>query len=57
MAFFNGLIHEIQPSIMDDIETVLQYVERFNKNDEETDVANAASRIEAYLATYRENDV
>lgn len=44
-------------SIAYDIETVLEYVERYNKNDADYNVAEAASRIEAYLATYRENDV
>jgi hypothetical protein len=53
----NGEIVSISSEIADDIETLLEYVERHNKGDEEFRVADAAARVEAYLATYREADL
>lgn len=43
--------------IADDLERVLDFVERWNKNDAEKDVAESAARCEAFLATYQEVDI
>ena len=56
-AYFNGHIASIKPEIMTDISLLLDFVERWNKQDKESNVSQAAARVEAYLATYRENDV
>lgn len=59
MAFFNGQIAQIDESILRDIDVLLEYVERWNKKDEELQVADAAARVETYLRDYRkaEKDV
>ena len=56
MAFFNGHIASIKPEIMADIDVLLEYVERQNKQDEDIQVADCASRVEAYLRDYRESE-
>ena len=54
MAFFNGQIAHIDSEIMSDIDVILEFVERWNKKDEEVEVADAAARVETYLRDYRE---
>ena len=48
----------MNPSIAQDIEYILDFVERHNKQDKEEAIAQAAQRVESYLATYQpEKDV
>lgn len=53
MAFINGHIISITEEIADDISTVLEFVERWNKQDKERKVAAAAGRLDIFLATYQ----
>lgn len=57
MAFIKdrgmGEIAFIRPSIIRDIEIVLDFVEKWNKNDEDLRTADCAARIETYLRDYR----
>lgn len=48
-------LYDPENSLPEDIETVFEFVERWNKKDEEVDVANAANRVETWLATYKPN--
>jgi len=43
------------PQIAQDIETVLEFVRRYDKFDADPEVINAATNIEVYLATYRDD--
>ena len=43
----------IRPSIMHDIDTMLEYIEMWNKNDEDLLIASAAARVETYLRDVR----
>lgn len=49
-----GEIALIRPSIMRDVDILLEYIERTNKKDEELQVADSAARVETYLTDYRE---
>lgn len=42
--------------IVTDIEIVLDFVERWNKGDDEDMVAGAAARIESWLTNYEPNE-
>lgn len=56
-TFFQGHVASIKPEIMNDIDVVLEFVERWNKKDEELQVADAAARVEQYLRDYREAEI
>lgn len=47
----------IRPSIMRDIDTLLQFVEDWNKKDENLQIADAAARIEKYLRDVRAAEI
>lgn len=52
-SFFNRHIASIDESIMRDIDVLLEFVEDWNKKDENLQVADAATRVETYLRDYR----
>lgn len=52
MAFFNGQIHSIPSEIVTDLKMVLDFVERYNKQDKESNVSQAAANLEAYIDSY-----
>ena len=45
VAFGKG-VREVKIEIKDDLKVVLDFIERWNKNDAEVEVANSASRLE-----------
>lgn len=47
-----GLLSNMNNELYDAMNTVLDYVEKSNKKDEDREVANAAQVIGNYLATY-----
>lgn len=57
MAFLNGRIQFIRPDVMRDMDVLVEYVERQNKQDNDLRVADSAARIEKYLSEYRAYDI
>jgi hypothetical protein len=51
-AFFNGQVHAIPDETIADLKIVLDYVERYNKKDEDKKAAEAQHNLEAYLDSY-----
>ena len=51
-----GEITFIRPSVIRDIHVLLNYVERWNKKDEDEQAADCAERVETYLRQYLESE-
>lgn len=52
MAFFNGQIHSIPSETIADLRVVLDFVERWNKKDEDKNAAVAMHNLESYIDSY-----
>lgn len=46
-------IQAIDSDIIADMELLLDFVERWNKQDKESNVSQAAQKVSKYLATYK----
>lgn len=57
MAFFNGQIHSIPSETLADLKMVLDFVERWNKQDKESNVSQAAANLETYIDSYESADI
>lgn len=53
MAYFNGQIHAIPDETVSDLKILLDYVERWNKKDEDKRAAEAMHNLEAYIDSYQ----
>lgn len=49
MAFINNQIYALPEEFQTDLRLVMDFVERWNKQDKESNVSEAAGRIEAIL--------
>lgn len=49
MAFINNQIYALPEEFQADLRLVMDFVERWNKQDKESNVSEAAARIEAIL--------
>lgn len=54
MAYFDRQVHWINESAVTDMLLLLEFVERWNKQDKESNVSEAAQRVTRYLTKYRE---